>query len=231
MLTVVCWKWGKLFGAEYVNKLKNSVKRNLHIPHEFVCITDDHHGLDPDVCTMELPQEWATSPRCIRRLRMYDRAFAKRLGDRLLAIDLDVIITGDITPLVDRTEPTVFWRVGYAQVFSGSFQLFNAGEPESLWRWFSGDPAGVLATLSRRGSYQASDQDVLNRWLMAHPPVGWWRDDDGIQVYFGKGYERFIPDGLTQDTLAPGTRLVVLGSADKHVIDAGAHPWIVEHWR
>lgn len=232
MLTVICWKWGKLFSPEYVNRLKNSVKRNLHIPHEFVCVTDDHHGLDSDVGTMELPQEWSTSPRCIRRLRMYDRVFAKRLGDRLLAIDLDVIITGDITPLVNRTEPTVFWRVGYAQCFSGSFQLFNAGEPEGLWRWFSGDPTGVLKAASpmRSANYQSSDQDVLTRWLAAHPPAAWWMDEDGIQVYFGRGYERFLK-GRSQNVLPKGTRLVVLGSSDKHVIDAGAHPWIVEHWR
>lgn len=228
MLTVVCWKWGKLFGPEYVNRLKNAVKRNLQLPHEFVCVTDDPHGLDTDVGTVWLPREWSTSPRCIRRLRIYDRLFAKRLGDRILAIDLDVIITGDITPLVDTLARTKFWRVGYANVLSGSFQLFDAGEPLNLWNWFSANPLAVFSQVSRP-NYQGSDQDVLNAWF-ANRETDEWTDAMGFQVYFGKGYERFLK-GRSQDELPEGTRLVVMGSEDKHVIDTGGHPWIVEHWR
>ena len=39
-ITVACVWWGTLYGKEYVEKLRNSVKRHLTIPHEFVCLTD-----------------------------------------------------------------------------------------------------------------------------------------------------------------------------------------------
>ena len=39
-LIVACVWWGTKYGVEYVEKLRNSVARNLSVPYEFVCITD-----------------------------------------------------------------------------------------------------------------------------------------------------------------------------------------------
>lgn len=41
-----CVKVGERYGADYVNKLFNMVRKNLTIPHRFVCITDDDDGFD-----------------------------------------------------------------------------------------------------------------------------------------------------------------------------------------
>ena len=48
-IKVVCVKYGTKYGPEYVNKLYNGVKRNLSLPHEFACFTEDGEGLDQNI--------------------------------------------------------------------------------------------------------------------------------------------------------------------------------------
>jgi hypothetical protein len=46
---VVCLKYGNKYSAEYVNKLYSMVKRNLTIPFEFVCFTENSEGIDSEI--------------------------------------------------------------------------------------------------------------------------------------------------------------------------------------
>ena len=54
-VNVMCLKWGNKYGPEYVNRLHNMVKRNLTIPHRFVCFTDDPKGLQEGIETFPCP--------------------------------------------------------------------------------------------------------------------------------------------------------------------------------
>ena len=58
MKNVLCLKWGKRYGAEYVNRLYRGVKANLSGPFRFVCVTDDPTGLVEGVepCAYPSPQ-------------------------------------------------------------------------------------------------------------------------------------------------------------------------------
>ena len=40
MINVCCVYYGNKYKAEYVQKLYNMVKRNLTVPHKFICFTD-----------------------------------------------------------------------------------------------------------------------------------------------------------------------------------------------
>ena len=51
----------------------------------------------------------------------------RRAPTRMLSLDLDLVITGNITRLVDRAEPVVMLKIGYANTFSGSFVLCDVG--------------------------------------------------------------------------------------------------------
>jgi len=48
-------KWGVKYPAEYVNKLRRAVARNLSLPHRFVCLTDDARGLESGIETFPIP--------------------------------------------------------------------------------------------------------------------------------------------------------------------------------
>ena len=38
---VLCVRFGYRYGRDYVERLRNMVSRNLTLPYEFVCLTDD----------------------------------------------------------------------------------------------------------------------------------------------------------------------------------------------
>lgn len=234
MLTVITWRWeapgGVHFGPEYVNRLRSMLERNLQLPHELVCVTDDRMGIDKRVRIVVPPRPLPGDMRCRRRMWQYAAERRHDLGERILAIDLDVVIVRDITPIVDRPEPLVCWRVGYANVFSGSFVLFDAGALDGAWRAYAADPLFYPALT---GEKNASDQAMLNQFLK-HKQVAQWKERDGFVTWFGsERYKHLQHHGMGPDrpNLPPHARIVVLGSADKGVMDAGRYPFVREHWR
>lgn len=260
MISVVTWKWrstnGPQFGPEYVNKMAAMLRRNLRMEHRVHVITDDPSGIDRDIICLPLPAEFAGTPRCRRRMKMYDRAYASMLGSRILSIDLDVVIVDDITPLVDRPEPLVMWCVGYAGVLSGSFVLYEPGALHGAYAAYAADPIGYPKRAQPGGT--GSDQAMLNLYLREsgmgevvvvtaamgksetpRPPLNprpflhELTERDGFRTWFGTGYADREHHGMgpSRPGLTAGARLVVLGSADKGVMDRGEHPFVREHWR
>lgn len=231
MISCLCWKWGRLFGPEYVNRLRNMLARNLRLPHRLFCVTDDPHGIDPEVRIVMMPRKYEDTPRCRRRMQQYSADFDGLFGDRLLSIDLDTVIVDDITPIVDRPEPVVCWRIGYADVYAGGFLLWNAGALDGAWQAFRSDPEGYPRRAQPRGV--GSDMAMLNHWLATQPPVAEWTEADGFVSYFGTGYERHEHRGVgpNRPDLPPGARIVMLGSEDKTAMDEGRHAFVAEHWR
>jgi hypothetical protein len=229
MLTFSCWRWGGLFEPIYVNRLRAALDRHVRIEHELVCVTDDTVGIDGDVRIVAMPDTYKDTPRCRRRMQQYDREFAAQLGTRIVTIDLDVVIVDDITPIVDRPEPIVCWTVEHAGVFSGSFVMADAGALHQAWLPFRNDPVGYPRRLLPNGV--ASDQAMLNVYLRGRP-IHSWTEADGFVTYYGAGYEALEHFGVgpTRRNLPHGARIVVLGSADKSVMDEGRYPWVVEHW-
>lgn len=237
MLTVVCWKWQQatvapLFSATYVNRLRAGLEKHLHVDHELVCVTDNPDGIDRRVRVVPMPTTYAATPRCRRRMQHFDRAWAlEQLGPRCLAIDLDVVIVDDLTPIVDRPEPLVAWKVGHAGVYSGSFLMFDAGALQGAWDAYAADPEGYPASISPERV--PSDQAMVNAYVRAAAvPVAEWTESDGFVTYYGAGYakQEHLGVGPTRTKLPEGARIVVLGSKDNVVMDTGRYEWVREHW-
>jgi hypothetical protein len=224
MLTVVAWRWGSKYTTDHVRRLQAGVGRHLRLPHRFVCLSDTPME---DVACQPLP--YTGGPKNCRRLWIFSDE-AKQLGDRLLQIDLDMVITDDITPLVDREEPFVVWKsdsvgaIGYA--LNPSFLLVTAGARAHVWRTFINDTSGVL--MRARRDCMGSDQAVMTDLLRdANVPV--WTEADGIIAY------RVVcgPKGERGATLPDQTRVVSFhGPRDpSHPAFQAASPWLAEHWR
>lgn len=239
MISVLTWHWtrpgGPAFSPVYVDRLRSMLARNLRLPHELVLVTDRPQAMraaiDGRVRILPMPLEHAHTPRCRRRMWNFAAERAQDVGPRILCCDLDVVITGDVTPLLDRPEPLVCWRVGYANVYSGSFLLMDAGVLDGAWRAYRAAPEAFPAATGERN---VSDQAMLNHWLaVTKTKPAEWTERDGLITWFGKGYERLEHLGMGPkfNKLRPGTRVVVLGSADKAVMDDGRYPFVAEHWR
>src|SRR5919108_3974036 len=109
-ISFVCWKWQtkqipRLFLADHVNVLQAMVARWYPRPFRFICITDDRAGLNPAIEAMPMPVRFdhlkspqgARFPQCYARLWNFSRDAAAVLGERIFQVDIDVIITGDLT--------------------------------------------------------------------------------------------------------------------------------------
>lgn len=231
-IAVCLWKWGSLFSVLYVNRMQSMLARNLRLNHRIYCFTDNADGIDRDVICLPIPRDLSNLPRCRRRMWQYNRIVDGTLGRRLLSIDLDVVITDDITPLVNRPEPIVMWRVGYANVLSGSFVLWDAGALDGAWAAFDADREGYPRRAQPLGT--GSDQAMINLWACeSRTPIAELTERDGMVTWFGDGYAKreHLGMGPGWPHLLPGARVVVLGSADKRVMDRGEHAFVREHWR
>jgi hypothetical protein len=92
-INVVCLKWGNKYDATYVNRLYSMVKRNLTIPFDFYCITEDDTGIDKNIKIKPIPnlalEGWWF------KLTFFQKD-AYNLKGRILFLDLDVVIVNNI---------------------------------------------------------------------------------------------------------------------------------------
>lgn len=109
MNNIICLKWGKLYSAEYVNRLYRGVKTHLHRPFRFVCVTDDPSGLVDSIDVEPIPlkpegmkfQGWYNSwPNIFIKLLVFKQGFAKLDGPTLF-LDIDQIVVGDLDCFFD----------------------------------------------------------------------------------------------------------------------------------
>lgn len=236
MLDVVCWKWKPVlgyrssFGAPQVNVLRAMVARHYAKPYRFTCITDDPAGIDPRVRVLPLWSDHALipsphggrNPSCYRRLRMFASDAGALIGERMLSIDLDTVITDDVTAIWDRPEDFVIWEgTAGKNPYNGSMILLRAGTRTAVWDDF--DPG----TSPKRGAhvgYVGSDQAWIAYKLGSQEAR--WRRDDGVYSW------RMHLQHHMRGRLPKGARIVFFhGNHDPwHPMTQRLSPWIADHW-
>lgn len=192
-LNFVTWRWAapagyrSTFGPETVNVLSRMVARHYSAPHRFLCVTDQPAGIDPAVEVIPAWNDFANlpspsgghNPSCYRRLRMFSREIGSVFGPRFVSLDLDVVITGDLRPLVDRPEDFVIWGDTNPNTFyNGSFLLMNAGARPQVWETF--DPV-TSPKSSKAAGHHGSDQGWISHCLGPKEPK--WTKADGVYSY------------------------------------------------
>src|SRR6056297_1122865 len=143
MLRIVCWKWKKVdesfrhredYTARHVNIFANMVSRNLSIPHEVVCITDDPAGIDPKIRIVPIWDELKEYGMCYRRLPIFKKEMKDIIGPRFVSMDLDCVIKNDITPLLDNNYDFMIWKPQKNKTpYCGSMFMMNAGARQQVY--------------------------------------------------------------------------------------------------
>jgi hypothetical protein len=252
-LTFVTWLWsGKTMGrdrvdyvADHVNRMASMLARHVTIPHEVVCVTDMAEGIDSGVRIVPMWTDLAGHGRCYRRLKVFDPAMRDVLGPRIVSIDLDTVITGNIDHLFARPEPFVIWgdpsRMPHTPYCGSLFMLEIGYRPDVF---FDFDP-GVATGLRRAHGAIGSDQAWMGHVIKDAPR---WGKQDGvysfrldIQLRIGVPQGGYIcgrrrPTGQLANrdgSLPENARIVFFHGAEDpsqthlHV----HHKWISEHWR
>ena len=168
-VTVTCVYWGNKFSLDYVYNLKAAVERNTTVPHKFVCYADRSI---PNVETRILRpgyEGWWN------KLQLFDAA--NKVSDRVVYLDLDTIITGNIDWLLnDRS-----WFMGIEDVGAVNAHqphlknVLQTGvmawdfDPNShIWNTFVLSYDMVVDTYRGDGEYLSSLVNPYHRTLLQH---------------------------------------------------------------
>lgn len=230
MLTVACYLWGNAYGIDDVRLLKRMVARHLTVLHDFVCITDRPEAfVGTSIRTAMLDDAAHVPGRIFGKLMTFHPEAGTLIGRRILAMDLDCVVVGDMNPLVERDEPLVLWRNPARQpwvhptgkaakraLYNSSMVLIEAGAMPEVWNGFRKEIAGHID----------GDQDWVS--TVVGPDCPYWDESHGV---YRLG--RTDTPGSGVDGLLPDNARVVFFPGDKgkpwlpEVMERC--PWIAEH--
>lgn len=237
-VTFVTWFWHSPdfrvnYLVEHVNRLAAQLKKNMRESCRVICVADKLHGIKcegyplwPDHSKLVNPSG-PQFPSCYRRLKLFStkqtRAMGIARGTRVVSLDLDTIVTGDLTPLFDRDEDFLGWKVPgpkHPLVFNGSLTMFRAEAHSHLWEQFNPQTSPAEAWSA---GYFGSDQGWVSYCMRGAGFVDGWDATDGVH-----GYRAFYK----QPDLPEGCRLVSFCGKGKpwhpHIIKRA--PWL-ENYR
>lgn len=242
-LHIFLWKWEqpgttRFYTSEHVNIMAKMLRRNLpQFPHRIVCITDNDGGIS-ECETSALWRDFSDLanasgkhlPSCYRRLRIYDPETLDGLsvnkGDRVLSIDLDTVITGDIRKLVQTEGRFVGWELRNHDgnmVFNGSFQMFTAGDYADIWSDFNRDPLAARAAAAARG-FRGSDQAWITHKV---------KDQEGSVGLKWPNVSSYPLQNKVQGILRPDNKIIFFHGSAKpwDAVARTQTPWIQRYWR
>jgi hypothetical protein len=239
VISIVTWLWddgsarSRAFAPAHVNVLARMVARHLRTPHRFICVADSKSGFDSSVEVFETPSEaravgalrspeGARFPSCYRRLWMFSDA-AKALGERVLLVDIDLVVVNDLAPIFEPKGDFIGWRPfrdwGNPCRFGGGIYLLTTGSRTRVWNDFEGP--GSIA-LARQAGFRGSDQAWISYKLSATEP--YWGRESGIY-----SIRDFMAD---KSKLPADARLVQCNGPEKPwAAEAQKIHWIRENWR
>lgn len=170
MINILCLKWGTKFSPTYVNRLYNAVSRNLTVPFQFHCLTEDSTDLDSDIVIHPLPHKL---PGAGWWQKLYMFSDEVDIQGRILFFDLDTLITGNIDHLTCRTEPFVCLQdFFYLKENVGSAMMsWESGTLTHLWDDFFKSPNTVIKKFHPHGDQKWIQQQTKDRtyWQLLYP--------------------------------------------------------------
>lgn len=225
--------WPASYTADHVRQLKDAVRKNLTIPHEFVCLTDNVEAfeLDHDIRAVPLDMTTAIPGTEFVKLMTFSPEAKNTIGDRILQLDLDTIIVGNLDKIVDRDEDTVVWRnparlpydnpVRRRCFYNGSVILHRAGTAPHIFTGFVPEYARKL------GGPFPTTQEWMSEVLGPNAP--YWDHNDGIY----RLARADTPGSGIDGALPANAKLVAfVGSEHKpwHPAIRSTFPWVTDHW-
>jgi hypothetical protein len=248
------WPHGENLGVEYVNRMARALERNLTIPYTFTALVDrfeetccdtrrDGVKFLPGVYVSKLPLQGALWPGCLPKLSVHADGGVIRHKDgirywdvpdlmlggeskRILLIDLDTIITGNIDHFA-QYGGQLATRMAFREPGQSGGDLIafeNGGEmSRNLWRKITTDYDELIEMTQGRERFVYRSRD----WT---PQPEFWSD-----LFPGEyvSYKRHIRPHYNK--LPENVKLVSChglntnGPRPHHLLEQGID-WVKEHW-
>ena len=184
------WKgWRDVYNERHVMALRRMLQK-FGPDHRLLVVSDRELALPDDVIVYSIWKQpiqpgLHVKQNCFARLKLFDPDFGHKLGNRLVSIDLDVLIQDDISPLFE-TFPDFRAVAGVSSYYNGSMWEMRPGTNAHVWsRLLETYPREVIRQIekARHGFYRpvnGSDQ----AWLSMHIEDGeLWTLQDGVLHY------------------------------------------------
>jgi hypothetical protein len=243
-VNVLCIKWGKKYGPEYVNKLHSMVRRHLQRPFRFVCLTDDAEGIDPSVEVKPIPmvgfdefdqrKPWTFGHGWLKLT-----SFASPLYDlqgRTLFLDLDIVILDSLDPFFDQSGEFIVIKEWDKKDGTGntSCYLYTIGaHADALEHLKNGYPTSVAPV--------RNEQEFITLYLARQGKLSYWPEA------WCRSFKRHcLRPGLMgwfkPPTVPQGARLIafhgkpnppdaIAGVSGKWYRRVMPTQWVADHWR
>jgi hypothetical protein len=216
-LIVACVRTGDKYSMDYVLKLRNMVARNLlRAPYEFICLTDRPDRCDAtsfiDITALELPGWWG-------KMALFEPAWRK--GRKVLYLDLDTVVCGNLEPLtapngelaILQSPVRLAGNFNYPCAYNSSVMVIGSGMASFVWTAFEKRAALLMAKHDRYGDQAAIEE------LCQHAPH----------------LQRLMPEGFFLNyrdlTMHKPKAAAVVNFAGTHKPHNCDIPWIVEAWK
>lgn len=227
-VTVACVYWGTKFSLDYVYNLKAAVERNSTLPFNFVCYSDKPI---PGVLTKLLRPGFTG---WWNKLQMFDAS--SKVSDRMVYLDLDTIITGNIDWLLANRS----WFMGIEDVGAVNKHqphlknVLQTGvmswefDPVSfIWNSFVLGQDHVLDTYRGDGEYLSSVINPYQRKLLQHEYPGKL-----------KSYKYDVYPGPPKEEVAivcfhgrPSIEQAMTETITTPMATYKPQPWIKDYWK
>jgi hypothetical protein len=153
---------------QYITNLYKGVKRNTTKEFDFICFTNEPVKVDTNIQIKPLPM--ITTVGVLPRMYMFSKE-SGLWGRQVLCLDLDIVIVGNIDPLLEYTGEfctrSKFMK-GEEYKLDGDIMSFKAGQEntERFWAPFVKNPEYVEELTNGRERYWVRHVagDIAERW-------------------------------------------------------------------
>lgn len=219
MLNIVCFKWGSLFGPEYVNNLYNSIERNITVPYTFTCFTED-----PTNVSCETKPFLTTLPTWWYIIGLFNKEHGFK--DKVLYMDLDTVITSNIDHIVSLDTNFAITEDFYRP--KGLQTTFILWQPE--WGYFVWDNFKKVMQSNMSPHVMGGTNGFIEGNIS-------YNDADIFQNIFPEefiSYKVHISPGHFRNKELPGnlnTAKVICFHGKPRPHEVKELPWMKEYWR
>lgn len=161
-LVIACVRAGQLYSFDYVTKLRNMVGRHMTRPYELVCLTDQPDRASGvtfiDTSEIGLDGWW-------QKMILFEPQWRGR--SKIVYLDLDTVIIGDLAPLADvpgefailESPVRRLMKIeSYPCAYNSSVMVIGGGQCGFVWTAFDRDSNRFTRVHARYGDQKAIEE-------------------------------------------------------------------------
>ena len=161
-----------------------------HGGHSLTCINDGTFKIPAGVSSIIMPAKVAALPDYLPKLWAWSRQLHNIVGERFASIDLDVVIAGDLAPIL-QGGPLRIWNHAKLELYNSSLFALDPGYGNQVWDRLT--PAD-LQRARQAAAYWTGDQSwigyVLGRGCST------FSEAEGVIQYRPKFHRQAMPRGM-----------------------------------